>query len=117
MAGGSTCAAYMHAAQVLVMESYTFGYTPGPPAVMVASFWIAYVVATRETMFPRWFILCTPLVTVTWVAAVGFLLVPDPWGFYVVGSNGTWILFFVNLAASWILWDANDQDVPFHRLQ
>ena len=91
--------------------------TPGPQAVMVASFWIAYVVATRETKFPRWFILFTPLATVVWVAAVGLLLVPDPWGKYVVGSFGTWILFFMAVATARILWNVNDQDGSFHRLQ
>ena len=114
MAGGSTCAAYMHAAQVLVMESYTFGYTPGPPAVMVASFWIAYVVATRKTRFPRWFIFFTPPVTAAWVTAVGFLLIPDPWGKYVVGALGTWIILVMNIATSCTLWNVKERKMyPF----
>jgi hypothetical protein len=74
LAASSTCAAFVQGAQEKVMESYVFGYTPGPQAVMVASLWIAYVVATRETKFPTWFILFTPLVTLAWVAVVGFFV-------------------------------------------
>ena len=90
------------------METYVFGYTPGPLAVMAASGWIAYLVATQETKFPKWFALCTPLVTVAWVAAVGFLLMPKPWGMYFAGSFGTWILLVMNVAASYILWHVED---------
>ena len=75
----STCAGHLHAAQAKVMDAYVFGYTPGPLAVIVASAWIAYVVAARKTRFPRWFVLFTPIVTMAWVA-VGFLVLPDPWG-------------------------------------
>ena len=117
MAGSSTCVDYMQIAQVKVMETYIFGYTPGPQAVMVASFWIAYVVATRETKFPRWFILFNPLVTVAWVAAVGFFVIPDPWCKYFVGAFGTWIVLVMNVATSCILWNVNDQDVSFFKLQ
>ena len=106
-ANSSTCAC-MQAAQAKVMESYVFGYTPGPQAVMVASLWIAYVVATRETGFPRWFILFTPLVTVAWVAVVGFLVLPDPWGTLFVGTFGTWIILVMNIATTCILWNVPD---------
>ena len=110
MAGSHACADYMHAAQAKVMQSYVFGYTPGPQAVLVSSFWIAYVVATRETTFPRWFILFTPLVTLVWIAAVGFLVMPDPWGKYFVGTFGTWIILIMNVAASYILWNATEDE-------
>ena len=99
------------------MQSYVFGYTPGPQAVIVASFLIAYVVATRETKFPRWFILCTPLVTVAWIVAFGVLVLHDPWGKYLVGTFGTWIIFVMNVAASRILWNVNDEDVSFFVLK
>eukprot|EP00757_Euglenozoa_sp_SAG-D1_P020192 gene20192-7241_t len=92
-------------AQSKVMDCYVFGYTPGPLAVMIASGWIMYIVITKETKFPKWFALCTPLVTVTWVNLIGFLLMPWPWGFYVVGTFGTWIILVMNAAASWVLWD------------
>ena len=117
MAGSSTCASYMHAAQAKLMEAYTFGYTPGPQAVMIASAWIAYVVATRETKFPRWFILFTPLVTIAWIAAVGLLVVPDPWGTYLVGTFGTWIILLMNVAACSILWNVDDREAAVYELQ
>lgn len=94
-------------AQKRVMESYVFGYTPGPLAVIAASVWIVVVVLTKETMFPRWFVLFTPLVTVMWVAAVGFLLTMsiefESFGMYVVGSFGTWIILVMNVATCCIL--------------
>ena len=116
MAGSPACVEYMQAAQVKLMDAWVFGYTPGPQAVMLASVWIAYVVVTRETRFPRWFILFTPLVTVAWVVAVGLFVLPDPWGTYFAGTFGTWIIFFLNLATFCILWNANEQAEFFRRL-
>ena len=107
MAGSSACTDCMQVAQAKLMEAYMFGYTPGPLAVVVASFWIACVVATGHTKFPRWFILFTPLVTVVWVAAVG-LVIPDPLGRYFAGAFGTWIILVMNLGTSCILW--NDKE-------
>jgi len=92
-------------AQSKIMDCYVFGYTPGPLAVIIASGWIIYIVITKETRFPRWFALCTPLVTVTWVNLIGFLLIPWPWGMYFVGSFGTLIMLVMNAAASWVLWN------------
>ena len=112
----STCAGHLHAAQAKVMDAYVFGYTPGPLAVIVASAWIAYVVAARKTRFPRWFVLFTPIVTVAWVA-VGFLVLPDPWGMYFAGAFGTWILFVMNLASCAILWNVDEAVVSFRELR
>lgn len=92
-------------AQSKIMDCYVFGYTPGPLAVIIASGWIFYIVITKETKFPRWFALCTPLVTLVWVSLIGFLLMPKPLGFYFVGSFGTWIFLVMNAAASWLLWN------------
>lgn len=93
-------------AQSKIMDCYVFGYTPGPLAVMIASGWIFYIVITKETKFPKWFAFCTPLVTLSWVISIGFLL-PWPWGVYFVGSFGTWIILVMNAAASWVLWNVN----------
>ena len=97
-------------AQKRVMDTYVFGYTPGPIAVFSASLWIVGVVLTCETEFPKWFVLFTPLVTLTWVAAVGFLVMPEPVGFYFVGAFGTWIILAMNIAASCVLWNLHAKD-------
>lgn len=96
-------------AQSEVMDCYVFGYTPGPLAVMIASGWIFYIVIVKETKFPKWFALCTPLVTLTWVCLIGFLLMPKPLGLYFVGSFGTWIILVMNMAASSVLWNAKSK--------
>lgn len=117
MGGSPACAGYMKAAQAEVMEAYVFGYTPGPLSVVGASFWIAYVVATRRTKFPKWFILCTPLVTLINVMAVGFLVIHDPWNRYFIGTFGTWIILVMNLATSYVLWDVDEdnEDASSHK--
>eukprot|EP00984_Skeletonema_dohrnii_P025726 scaffold14900_cov136-Skeletonema_dohrnii-CCMP3373.AAC.2 len=91
----------MSSAQKEIMNP-VFGYTPGPPA--------AYIVLTEQTEFSKWCILFTPLVTVSWVAAIGFLLMPMPWGLYFAGSFGTWIILVMNLAATIALWNLDDAD-------
>ena len=97
-------------AQSKIMDSYVFGYTPGPIAVMVASCWIMYsVLFTKKTKFPKWFVLCTPPVTMMWVILIGFFMIPWPWGFYLIGSFGTWIIFAMNAGASWVLWSVKDE--------
>ena len=47
--------AVMSSAQKEIMNTYVFGYTPGPPAVMIASAWIEYIVLTEQTEFSKWF--------------------------------------------------------------
>lgn len=97
-------------AQSNIMDCYVFGYTPGPLAVMAASGWIMYsVVFTTNTAFPKWFALCNPLVTVLWVNLVGVFVIPWPWGFYLVGSFGTWVIFVMNAGTSWVLWNMGDE--------
>jgi len=89
------------------MNTYVFGYTPGHPAVM-----IEYIVLTEQTEFSKWFVLFTPLVTISWVAEIGFLIMPMPWGLYFAGSFGTWIILILvmNLAATIALWNLDDAD-------
>lgn len=96
-------------AQSKVMDCYVFGYTPGPLAIMVASGWIMYLVITKRTKFPRRFALFTPLVTVAWISFVGFQVLPWPYGFYLVGTFGTWIILVMNAAVSWSLWNVDTE--------
>ena len=51
-----------------------------------------------------------------WVA-VGFLVLPDPWGMYFAGAFGTWILFVMNLASCAILWNVDEAVVSFRELR
>ena len=103
------CYPIMQAAQKKLMESYVFGYTPGPMAIIISSAWIAYIVVTKQTMFPKWFVLCTPLVTVSWVAVMGLLLMPEPLGIYFAGTFGTWIILVMNVSVSWVLWNVEEE--------
>ena len=97
-------------AQKEIMDTYVFGYTPGPLAVMIASAWIAVIVVMKQTEFPRWFVLFTPLVTLSWVGA-GYFIIPTPWNIYFTGSFGTWIILVMNLVATIVLWNVEDPDV------
>ena len=100
----------MQESQKQIMDTYVFGYTPGPLAVMIASVWIAVIVVTNQTEFPRWFVLFTPLVTLSWVGA-GYFILPVPWNIYFAGSFGTWIILVMNLVATFVLWNLKDPDV------
>ena len=101
----------INTAQSKIMDCYVFGYTPGPLAVFIASGWILYLVLKNETKFPKWFAFCTPIVTIMWVCFIGFIILPWPIGFYLVGSFGTWILFVMNAATSWLLWNEKTEIV------
>ena len=74
----SSCTQCAQLAQKQIMDTYVFGYTPGPLAVFGASIWIAFIILTRETRFPKWFVLCTPVVTLAWIAAAGAFLSRNP---------------------------------------
>ena len=100
----------MQESQKVIMDTYVFGYTPGPLAVMIASAWIAVIVVMKQTEFPRWFVLFTPLLTLLWVIA-GYFIIPSPWNLYFAGSFGTWIILVMNLAATFVLWNLEDPDV------
>ena len=107
---------FISLSQKKIMECYVFGYTPGPPAVMVASAWIVYIVIAKETKFPKWFVLCTPIATLTWISVIGYLLMSWPWSFYLIGSFGTWILFVMNAAASWVLWNQKTEIILLQKV-
>ncbi len=72
----------MQVLQKEIVDTYVFGYTPGPLAVMIASAWIAFKIMMKQTEFPKWFVLFTPLVTLSWVGAVGFFIMPSPWSLF-----------------------------------
>ena len=112
--GELDCYPIMQVAQKKLMESYVFGYTPGPMAIAIASVWVGHIVITKQTMFPKWFVLCTPLMTVVWVTAVGLALMPEPFGIYFAGTFGTWIILVMNVAAAWVLWNIEDEKALKH---
>jgi len=105
---GANLLSTINLAQSKVMECYVFGYTPGPLSVFIASIWIMYLVIAKETMFPKWFALFTPVATLALIGLIGLKLIPWPMKMYFLGTFGTWIIFVMNAASSWILWNVRD---------
>ena len=77
------------------------GASAGYVLVNLASAWFGYIILSSryKTKFPRWVLLFHPFVTIVWVSVISYLL-PDPWGFYVVGSMGTWGVSVLNIGTT-----------------
>ena len=95
---------FLEKAQSRIVQHLVVGFLPGYIACNVAGLWVAILVHFRTTLFPKWFNLFNPMVTMFWVQIVGALL-PDPLGFYLVGCLGTWGLMIFNIGTTYCLWN------------
>lgn len=104
LVGSPAFGSFLDKSQSKVIEYIGVGCLLGYVSVNLASAWIAYVVATRsrQTKFPRWLNAFHPFVTMAWVSTTSYLL-PDPWGFYVIGSMGTWGVLILNVGVTYVL--------------
>lgn len=96
---------FVDTSQGKILHHIAVGCIPGLVAFNVASIWIACLVHSGRTRFPRWFNLFNPMVTVIWVQIVGRMLLPDEIGFYFVGCLGTWGTLLLNLGTTYYLWN------------
>mmetsp|Transcript_16762 Transcript_16762/g.22947 ORF Transcript_16762/g.22947 Transcript_16762/m.22947 type:complete len:205 (-) Transcript_16762:168-782(-) len=103
---------FLEMAQTSLIQHLFIGCLPGFMALNVATVLILFVVQTKLTKFPTWIHLCNPIMTMIWVSILGSML-PDPWGFYIVGSMGTWGVMVLNLAVSYVLWDDHSAEILF----
>lgn len=86
-------------AQSSLVEHLGVGCFVGYMSINVASVWIAYIIATQLTKFPRWVNLFNPFVTISLMSVACNILLSDPLGlkFYVMGSMGSWAMMALNL--------------------
>jgi len=104
LAGAEEFSLFLKTAQKRIVLHLMIGCLPGYVAGNVAGLWVAVLVHFGYANFPRSFNFCNPMFTMFWIQILGMLL-PDPWGFYLVGCLGTWGLLVFNMGITYYLWD------------
>jgi len=104
LAGTEEFSLFLKTAQTRILQHIMVGSLPGYVACNVAALWIAVIVHSGNTRFPKSFNFFNPIVTIFWIQILGALL-PDSWGFYLVGCLGTWGLLVFNAGTIYYLWN------------
>lgn len=98
---------FLKTAQTRILQHIMVGCFPGYIACNVAGLWVAGLVQFGDTKLPKRFNFFNPVVTMCWVQILGAIL-PDPWGFYLVGCLGTWGLLVFNAGTTYYLWNEEE---------
>lgn len=97
---------FLETAQRRVLQHIMFGCLPGYIACNIGGLWVAVTVHFHDTRFPKSFNLFNPIVTAFVVQFLSWLL-PDPFGFFLLGCLGTWGLMVFNIGIVYFLWDSS----------
>lgn len=72
------------------------------PPVIIASLWIAVLVLSGKTLYSRWMVVASPLLMVLIPTLV--VMIPSPWGGYIIPGAGTIGLIVFFAMAVWVSW-------------
>ena len=100
---GSTDPAFFALASRYVMEHFIMGDLSAMLALNLGSVLLALGVLSGKTLYPRWFVLVSPLWVIFLTLALGVLL-PAPWAGFVLAPFGTWFMLIPNIAGALWLW-------------
>jgi hypothetical protein len=76
-------------------------------ALDAGAFLFAIGILSGKTIYPRWFVIVSPLGTLIITVMVGILL-PAPYAGYVLAPFGTWFMLVPNVAGTIWLWNHMD---------
>ena len=86
-----------------VIEHFLFGDLTALIALSVGPVWHAIGILSGETMYPRWFLIVSPLGVLAITMVVGYFL-PAPYAGIVLVLFGTWFMLIPNIASTiWLL--------------
>ena len=98
---GSTDPAFFALANRYIIEHFFMGDLTAALALNVGTILLAIGILRGKTIYPRWFVVLSPLGTLVATIVLGVLL-PAPYAGYVLAPFGTWFLLVPNIAG--ILW-------------
>jgi hypothetical protein len=104
---GSTDPTFFALANRYIIEHFLMGDLTAILALDAGAFLLAIGILSGKTIYPRWFVVVSPLGTLVITIMVGILL-PAPYAGYVLAPFGTWFLLVPNIASA--IWLRNHID-------
>ncbi len=100
---GCTDMEFFSLANQYIIEHFIFGDLTAIIAFSVGSIWHAVGILSGKTMYPRWFLIVSPLGVLTITMTFGAFL-PAPFAGFVLALFGTWFMLIPNIASTIWLW-------------
>jgi len=100
---GCTDEAFYSLANSYIIEHFIWGDLTAMIAFSVGSIWHAVGILSGRTMYPRWFLIVSPLGVLTITMVFGALL-PAPFAGFVLALFGTWFMLIPTIASTIWLW-------------
>lgn len=100
---GCTDNVFYSLANRYIIEHFVFGDLTAMIALSVGSIWQAIGILSGKTMYPRWFLIVSPLGVLTITMVFGSFL-PAPYAGFVLALFGTWFMLVPNIASTIWLW-------------
>lgn len=104
---GSTDHEFFALANRYIIEHFLMGDLTAIVALNTGILLFAIGILSGKTIYPRWFVVVSPLGTVIITIVLGILL-PAPLAGYVLAPFGTWLMLVPNIAGTIWLWNHID---------
>ncbi|EFL53196.1 conserved hypothetical protein [Solidesulfovibrio fructosivorans JJ]] len=104
---GCTDPNFFDLANRYIIEHFAMGDLTAATALDAGAILLAIGILSGRTIFPRWFVILSPLGTLVVTMGVGVLL-PAPAAGYVLAPFGTWFMLVPNIAVTLWLWTHMD---------
>lgn len=104
---GSTDALFYETANRLIVDHFFMGDLTAELAFYIGSVWHGVGILSGRTLYPRWYIIASPLGVLVLTMAVGALL-PAPFAGIAIGLYGTWFMFIPTVATTLWLWNRSE---------
>jgi hypothetical protein len=101
---GCTDGAFYAMANRFMIEHFFFGDLTAILAFNIGTIWHAVGILSGRTMYPRWFVVLSPLGVLTFTMGLGALL-PAPLAGFAIALFGTWFMLIPCLASTVWLWN------------
>ena len=92
-----------------IIEHFIFGDITALIAFYGGSIWHAVGILSGKTMYPRWFLVVSPLGVLT-ITMVGGSFLPAPYAGFALGLFGTWFMLIPTIATTIWLWRNHDYE-------
>jgi hypothetical protein len=101
---GSSDPTFYATAQRLLVEHFVMGDLTALIAMYGGAVWHAVGILSGRTLFPRWFVVFSPLSVLFFTFFIGAFL-PAPLAGIVITPFGTWYMLFPLIAATIFMWN------------
>jgi len=101
---GCTDSAFYEMTNRFIIEHFVIGDLTAILAFNIGTIWHAVAIGSGRTMYPRWYVLVSPLGVLTITMVLGALL-PAPYAGFLIALFGTWFMLIPCIASTIWLWN------------